>query len=248
MFAVTMVRDEHDVVAHVLRHLLGEGVDHIIVADNRSADSTAQIVADVGRNSPVPPVRDSNRAYFRTEKMTRLARAAFLRGASWVIPFDADEIWTAPGTGLAQFLRSSQDDVIFARIFDHVPTPTDRAPAAEPNPFIRLQHRTVEPTGLAKVAFRASLLARLHMGNHDVDRLGSRGEGLEIRHFPYRTAEQYVSKMRAGSVAIAATDLPPIAGHHWREAARASDGELCARWEAWRRDRELVVDPAAFRG
>ncbi len=172
-----MVRDEHDVVAHVLRHLLGEGVDHIIVADNRSADSTAQIVADVGRNSPVPPVRDSNRAYFRTEKMTRLARAAFLRGASWVIPFDADEIWTAPGTGLAQFLRSSQDDVIFARIFDHVPTPTDRAPAAEPNPFIRLQHRTVEPTGLAKVAFRASLLARLHMGNHDVDRSARAAKG-----------------------------------------------------------------------
>jgi hypothetical protein len=70
---------------------------------------------------------------------------------------------------------------------------------------------------------------RIHMGNHGAD-FGFKPRALTgrlmIRHFPYRSVEQFIAKARIGSLALALTDLPESTGAHWREHGRLSDAGL----------------------
>ena len=48
IIGVCMVRDEADVIGTVCAHLLAEGVDRLIVADNLSSDDTRDILEGFG--------------------------------------------------------------------------------------------------------------------------------------------------------------------------------------------------------
>ncbi len=235
--AVTMVRDEDDIIASTLVHLLSEGVDHIIVADNLSTDDTRTIL-DSCPIARVTVVDDTEPGYYQADKMSRLARMAYDAGASWVLPFDADEVWYWPHSTLAQFFAQCRDDVIEAHGWDHICTDLDGGNIRS------ISMRRPEQQPLPKVAFRAHPLARLHMGNHDVDRPGKRGGGLEYRHFQYRSYEQMRAKLRTGAQAYAASDLHPMYGTHWREGGALSDVELERKWADLCATDGLVHDPA----
>src|SRR5690348_11150571 len=114
-----MVRDEEDVIEGVVRHLLAEGVDHVLVADNLSSDGTRAILDGLAAGHPVTVVDDPDPAYRQAEKMTALARRAGAAGADWVIPFDADELWVASGTTLRAYFDSLDADVAVADQYDH---------------------------------------------------------------------------------------------------------------------------------
>ena len=47
VMAVTMVKDEADIIGRVITHLLEQEVDRVIVADNMSSDDTPQILAEL---------------------------------------------------------------------------------------------------------------------------------------------------------------------------------------------------------
>ncbi len=88
-----------------------------------------------------------------------------------------------------------------------------------------------------KVLARADLVARITQGNHDVvatrwARRGRPGTGrLVIRHFPVRSADQFMAKVRAGGAAYARTDLGPKMGWHWRHwYACDQAGQLAAAY------------------
>jgi hypothetical protein len=124
---------------------------------------------------------------------------------------------------------------------------------------VTIQWRERKPAALPKVAFRYRQGATIHQGNHGVD-LGkdvtTSHAGLEVRHFPYRSAEQFVRKARNGAAAYAATDLPYDVGAHWR-----GYGEILDRygpealqnvyrtwfWHLSPVDAGLIHDPAAYR-
>lgn len=53
VWAVGMMRDEADVAADVIAHLIDEGVNGIIVADNNSTDGTREILAQVAKDAPI---------------------------------------------------------------------------------------------------------------------------------------------------------------------------------------------------
>ncbi len=248
-----MVRDEADIIGTVVRHLLTQGVDRVLVADNLSTDGTHEILAELAETQPVTVLMDRLPAYYQAEKMTLLARAAARAGAGWVIPFDADEVWLAPSGTLAQWLGTCDAAVVQVPMFNHVPTPTDDT--TEPDPVRRLRWRKTQPNALHKVAFRAHRRARLAYGNHGVTRRGRRTGGLEIRHFPYRSEEQFVRKLRQGSDALNATDLTEKMGVAWRGLGARDDERLRATWhtlvqtqklpiEWWVPDCDVVEDPA----
>ena len=66
-----MVRDEADIIAYTLRHLLEEeGVDHLIVADNLSTDDTRSILEGFPR-SQVTILDDLEEGYDQSTKMSR---------------------------------------------------------------------------------------------------------------------------------------------------------------------------------
>lgn len=243
IYAVSMFRDEADVASHVVRHLIAEGVDRLIIADNRSVDDTRMILDDFPE---VTVVDDPEPGYYQDRKMSDLADRAAAEGATWVLPFDADEVWYSPdGRTIAEALDGCEADVIAAPGWDHIATPT--APVV-PCPYASNPHRRQPTQQMPKVAFRARVGARLHMGNHDVEHPGPRQAGvLAYRHFQYRSLEQMARKLRNGREAYEASDIHPMHGTHWREGGLLTDEEMADRWDGLLHTPNLVCDPAPAR-
>lgn len=218
--AVSMVKDEADIIATTVRHMIGQ-VDHVIVADNLSTDGTSDILDSL----PITVIDDPVIAYDQSAKMTRLAGIAHDMGAEWIVPFDADEIWYSPQGRIADVLAELPDDVkvAIAALWDHVPTGQD--PDAD-CPVQSMGWRNTERSQLHKVACRWTFDMQIQMGNHNVRYTATPGwphvcDGyLEIRHFPYRTPQQFVSKARNGAAAYAASDMGEEHGGHWRAYGR----------------------------
>lgn len=244
--AVMMVRDESDIVGHTIDHLLAEGVDHVLVADNLSADATPNILARFPSDA-VTVVADDEPGYYQDRKMTGLARRAHDDlGAEWVLPCDADEVFYRPHGTLAEFFAATSLDVVEATGWDHVATDDDDP--LEVSPLRRITNRRLRPQRLAKVAFRFHPDAWIDFGNHDVfNHPGTRGPGLLYRHFQYRSFEQLCSKLRNGAAAYAATDLHPTYGTHWREADGMTDADLWRKWRRLCEEPGLIDDPAPVR-
>jgi glycosyltransferase involved in cell wall biosynthesis len=253
-----MVRDEADVIGATIEHLINEGVDGIVVADNLSTDGTRSVLDRVAKDSPVPIVIaiDDEPGYYQSAKMTTLARWAHDEGASWIIPFDADELWYSTDEHrLADTLRNLRPDVgvVQATLWNHFATALD---LDDPLPFRSMVYRHEDAGALPKVAFRWHPDAVILQGNHGVIHPGRVvTAGVELRHFPYRSFEQFCRKARNGAQAYAATDLGVDVGAHWRQYGelleRHGEDALREVWERWYwflspTDGHLVHDPAPF--
>lgn len=248
-FAVSMVRNEADIIGPVIRHMLTQ-VDHVIVADNGSTDGTRDILDAL----PITVVDDPEPAYYQADKMTALAHRARAEGAVWVVPFDADEWWYSPFGRIADVCQQFDTDILAADLYDHVATGTDDHD--QPDPTRRIGWRRRKPAALPKVAAAATVDLRIHMGNHGADHGPDRpkprrtGGQLVVRHFPYRSPQQFINKVRAGAAALAATDLAYDVGRHWRDYGRLTDEQLRAVFaehfwadQPWTRP-DLILDPA----
>ena len=214
--AISMAKDEADIIGFTVENMLTQ-VDEVIVANNLSKDNTAEIARDAG----AIVVEDNDPAYYQSKKMTALAGVAAERGAEWIVPFDADEVWISLiGGTISDALNSQPQDVngCNAKYFDFKSSYLDDI--HEINPLKRINYRERIPT-YEKVACRWKkdlIIAQgnhfAHYGNEQVPTVDSI---LEIRHYQYRSVEQYLKKVINGNSAyLAAPDLPYGFGTHWR--------------------------------
>lgn len=237
---ITMVRDEADIIATTVANLFAQGVDHVIAADNLSADDTRAILESFGDRVTV--VDDLEPGYYQDEKMSRLAGRAHELGARWVLPFDADELWHgAHGMTIAQALDGCDADVVMSPGWDHIVT----ADGVTFSPMRRQEAQT-----LCKVAFRSHPDAQLNMGNHDVRGVGPHRVGglLEFRHFQYRSLNQMCRKLRVGRAAYEASDVHELHGTHWREGGLLDDEQMAEKWAGLMSEQGLVFDPPPIFG
>jgi hypothetical protein len=252
---ITMVKNERDVITGVLEHMADE-VDDIIVLDNGSTDGTREILASMESTIPMTIVDDGDPAYYQSIKMSRLAAQAHRRGATWIVPFDADELWYHPSGRLRDVLAAYPDTVTActASLTNHYRTSLDEL---SDDPFRSMVWRARTPGALPKIAFRYQEGAVIHQGNHGVDlpAPGTTDIGIEIRHFMIRSADQFISKVRQGAAAYAATDLPEDQGAHWRAWGKLLDAggpsvlALVFQEHYWYQnpdDHGLVRDPAPY--
>lgn len=242
LIAVTMVRDEADIIGFTLRHLIHEGIDHIIVADNLSTDNTRAIL-DLFPSDRLTVVEDSEPAYNQDRKMSALALRAWQMGADWVLPFDADEWWYSHDLTIAAALDQLDRsvNVVEARGWDHMPIGSTTA-----NPYLNFPYRLPEPQRLPKVAFRAHPDASLHYGNHGVNLPGgtvTADDRLFYRHVQWRSLEQATRKIRQGNAALEVANVHWNYGTHWRKLALLDDVELKEWWDALCDPANLVYDP-----
>lgn len=246
-----LVKDEADIIEPVLDHL-SRNVDAMIVCDNGSTDGTRELLDSWQRLSDQLLVLDDfGVAYYQSRKMTQLARMASERGHAWVVPVDADEVWYAPGSRVADLLAAQGPDVQIMRaaLYNHLPTARD---PVHRNPLRRLGWRQRAPGALPKVAARLHPTLTIEAGNHGAHYDGPHvaTDGLVIRHFSWRSPEQYLRKIRNGCVAYAETNLPEAIGAHWRMLAGHSDEEIMAHYDRWffvpepEADPALIYDPA----
>lgn len=240
--AVTMVKDEEDIIVPVILQLFAQGVDHVWVADNMSSDKTRPLLEDLAVRHPLTIVDDDEPGYYQAQKMTDLAHRAIDDGADWVVPFDADEWFYGEDRPLADILDDIDADVVYATGWDHVPRLGD---PDDDNPIRRMGWRRPYGQTYPKVMFRATPWFFLHQGNHDIEHPGRKAHGpVRYRHFGYRSLPQMIRKVRQGAAAYAASNVHPAHGTHWKDLAALSDDELAVRWENLRIEGEAVYDPA----
>lgn len=242
-----MVKDEIDILPYVLDHLMHEDIDEFFIADNNSTDGTREFLKDLASEyNNFTIIDDPVVGYYQQAKMNNWIKQAVELGADIIVPVDADEIWYAEGTTLGKALKNMVEDVAVAPVIDMVPLRTD-SPLS--NPVLSMTFREKDIEIFPCVAFKYHPLCSIAQGNHDVSHPGPRNYDLiKIRHFQYRSYEQFCRKMRNGKAAYDATDLPYGFGTHWREGGALSDAELLYRWNAYVNQPGLYYDPSPYSG
>jgi hypothetical protein len=243
--AITLVKDEADIIERTITWMAGQ-VDCVIAIDNGSTDGTRELLEDL----PCWVGDDPDPAHWQARKITALAREV---GGGFIVPFDADEIWYATDRDLtvADAIRANPRGWIWtAELITHVPTdhPGD-------HPFDRLAYRQRTASPLSKVAARwaenMTFTEGAHSVHYDGEYPSTLNYKLEIRHFPYRSPSQFISKALNGYRGRMLTTLPDDISPHLRQfgAIHAEGGDEALQDFYWTNlyketsDPELIKDP-----
>lgn len=244
VWAVCMAKNEADVIGHSVRHMLAQGVDGVIVVDNGSTDATRAILDSLAAADPRLHVgTDSEPAFHQGMKTSYLAHLAWRAGADWVVPFDADEFWYAPGAPLARHLARIGADRVWCDSRTVYPLPEHGRLDLDAGRPVQVDR---EPTPWRKIAFRARRWAWVGEGNHDLRDLGPRPPlELHLLHYSCRSIDQYSRKAREGAAALDQAGKDETIATHWRGWASLGDDERAARWSAYLRGDEGQLTDAA---
>lgn len=199
-FAVTRHFNEVDIVEQSLRRMVHQ-VDHIIIGDGGSTDGGREAIdALVNEGLPITAIDDPTKNHEQARVMTELAQRAREMGAEWIVPYDTDEVWLSVDGRVGDTLAGLPEEALIvpARLLNHAPTGLDDQ--AEPDAFKRMGWRGTEMLPLPKVAVRALPSLSIHDGNHGASFEGIRhplsvNGVLEVRHFPYRSPEQFIKRI-----------------------------------------------------
>jgi hypothetical protein len=237
VWGIAMVRDEVDIIGLTVQHLLDQGLDHVLVVDNRSRDATPRILAELSARDPRLHVgRDDEPRYYQAEKMSYLAHIARQRGARWVVPFDADEFWFAKDELLADLLRR-QDTATVVHAAWHSMVPSGDGPIDVETEYVL----DATPTFPGKVAARTHPWLVLGVGNHSAARVGAHAHGIHIAHAVYRSPSQVARKVRQGAAAAVAAGKSGNIAPHWRRASGLDDDAIADIWSDLRTGRPVPL-------
>jgi len=152
LVAVSIVRNEADIIEAFVRHTLA-WVDHHLVFDHDSTDGTREILGALQREGlPLTLFTDDAPGHLQQARSNHLMRLAVsAHGADWVLPLDADEILTGPDrAALEQSLAGAgADRPVSLPLVNYYPTAGDDP--AVINPVQRLRHCQVQPSSTRKI-------------------------------------------------------------------------------------------------
>ncbi|MGH8517678.1 MAG: glycosyltransferase family 2 protein, partial [Panacagrimonas sp.] len=98
--AVSLVKDEADIIGATLLHLLGLGIRRFVIGDNGSTDTTPDIIRRFAADHPEATVvflHDPVPALEQWRKVTAMVHFAHhYFGVDFIYPFDADEFLVPP--------------------------------------------------------------------------------------------------------------------------------------------------------
>lgn len=231
--AVSSVLNEAAILPYTISHLIGEGVQQLLISDGGSTDGTRQLLTGI----PEVVWQPQEGPFDQAEEINKLCRQAreYL-DADWIIPFDADEFWCGKdGQTILQILDSLDEHTssISSEVWGHQTWE------------LRYEH----PHHLPKICFKAHPDNRVNWGNHD----GNGGPGrrefslLQIRELQYRDWDHFQHKIRKAADLYASYNFPVEYGAHLRKLVDMTDTK---RWEAWQAilDEPVVNDPIPYRG
>lgn len=225
-----MVKDEMDIIPYTIKHMQSQ-VDMLIVLDDCSTDGTFEFLLDQLDMEVISSEHFGRDGYYQSEKMTDLANhARETFNATWVVPFDADELWTSPWGTIKEVCEANEDTygILTAALYDHMVTGFSSANLQNPTKY--MEYRRVNPLPLPKIACRAEVSLIIDQGNHNarycVPARRTDEAPLVVHHYPYRSVEQFIRKARNGAAAYAKTDLPEDVGAHWRGWGKLADEQL----------------------
>lgn len=251
---IGMVRNEADIVATTIAYHLALGCDEILLVDNGSDDGTTEILHRLSQADPRVRWTRDNGPYLQAEIMTGLSRDAWVRGADWVLPFDADEFWWCRTGSLRGLLEGCRAGVLRAGVVNFVQVRGQRR--FTPGALGRMTLRA-EPVGTIldaaqrvsageiawvqaryppKVLARPSSDMTLEPGNHEAKRAGALADGIDsdavaVLHAPLRCRFALRGKAETGR-RMAEVYPAPLGWHARRWDALARAGAFDDEWRA----------------
>ena len=203
-----LVRDEEDVLRSNIEFHRAQGVDFFIVTDNKSEDSTPEIIREYESQGLARYIYEGDDNYDQTAWVSRMARmAAEEYSADWVINNDADEYWWPRHGNLKDCFMGipAECNIAVAQRHDFVPIVDEQAAFFHDMVFRkRVSLNTVGKPLPPKVAHRGDSAVVVVQGNHWVE-LSVPEKTIEdlidIFHFPIRRYEQFTNKIVKGGQA-----------------------------------------------
>jgi hypothetical protein len=218
-FGITRSLNENDLIEWSVRRMLAQ-VDHVIIGDN-STDGGWEILEKlVGEGLPVTLLEDRKLNWQQNEVMTAYAFMAREMGADWVCPFDIDEAWLPCfGRRISDALDTVPDGVLMVVAANLTHSATTEDDMSDPDPMHRMKWRSPERLPLGKVACRVVDGLEIGHGNHSATYEGVRHiptvhDVIEVRHFPYRTADQFLKRVEGAWPMLRDSGLPRSHGAH----------------------------------
>jgi Glycosyl transferase family 2 len=230
LWAVSMVRNEADVVEAFVRHNLAF-LDGIAVLDHASIDGTFEVLSRLrAEGLPLALLRSAEPGFFQGSQVSALARECFARtGADFVFALDADEFLRAAS-------RAAIEQALAAlpRGSHALHAWRTYVPSAFDLPFgphcvqyrLRREIKTRRKVIIGR-SFAEQPQAMVSEGNHWIaDPASGRTAALEpipaeaitLAHCPVRGRRQLEAKVRLGYAALlAAGGTQATAGFHWRD-------------------------------
>lgn len=95
---ITMVRNEIDVIEFCIEHHLSQGLDYIFICDNGSADGTLEYLRNKSKNDSRVILHEDSGQFHQQMIINHLSNMAYQNDCTWVVPFDADELWFSDNT------------------------------------------------------------------------------------------------------------------------------------------------------
>jgi hypothetical protein len=253
LFGLYLVRNEADIIRTNILHHLALGVDRVLVIDNGSTDDTGPILDELAKGGRVQWSRVDG-SFRQAALATELTHEAFLQGADWVIPIDADEFWWSPRGDLKAVLAGSSAGALQVRVVNFIQRReqsratadallhmTRRAPVGI-GPIRRVQE-LVEARQIAFVEIeyqgkwisRASLALEIGQGDHAID--GVRGplettNEIVCLHAPLRARSVLESKADARRPLEEVEEYLGPAWHIKRWRTLAQEDALDQEWIA----------------
>jgi hypothetical protein len=247
-----LVRNEEDIIEDNLVYHLNQGVDFVIVTDNRSRDRTRDLVRPFERWGVARLLRERRDNYMQPKWVSRMANLAHdEHRADWVVHNDADEFWWPEHGDLRAAFAGvpAPYGVVAAPRVNFRPTP-DPIGSFHTRMTVR-DARSTNSLGdplPPKVAHRGVADAQVGDGNHELlaPALEVAPESpVTIFHFPLRSVEQLRHKVTVGGRALERNRrLPADYSIHWREMYRDRDrGAIEAHYEG-----QVLDDPQVEAG
>jgi predicted O-methyltransferase YrrM len=255
IFGVMMVRNEADIIGTNLAHHLASGIDQVLVVDNGSTDGTMDILDAFAATGRVH-VESRPGPFLQAATATELAREAFLRGAEWVLPTDADEFWHVPGGRLDEVLTEATGvGALEAEVVNFVQHRLEHD--LTPGVLLTMTRRVAEPVGTSgeadilveanrigfveiryppKCVSRGSIALKVAQGNHSVTGTGGPTRptaALLCLHAPLRSRASLArQKVEPGRPLDEIEDYLRQTWQLRRWRRLATDGLLEAEWAA----------------
>ena len=230
---ISTIRNESDILETFVRYHL-QLVDHMIIINHRSMDSSAKILNGLQQEGLSLEVEDESALdHQQGSVLTRYMRRAVRKyNADWVVPLDADEFLTVSGEGLVRKVMEKFpiDKVVKLQWRTYIPTASDNC--QEPNILKRIQHyRRNENHTLDKIMIPRSLALKnsglISPGNHGFVKKFSLKQKdfpyeytdqLVLAHYPARSAQQIMTKAVVGWLAcLSKPNKEPTEAFHLKQ-------------------------------
>jgi len=211
IIAISMVKNEEDIIETFCRYTLGY-CDKLLVLEDNSDDQTLEILRSLEQEGLpiVVKTKDFSNGFYQYEKTNDLAIEAFYtHGADLVVPLDADEfITTDTNDSVRTILEGLNEDIVYSFLW-RTYVLTEKAIYTDGNIFIRFDRFRPPEFEKNKIVISRKLFEdgyRMRRGHHTLKRTKKSSPqhenvfltNLFSAHFPIRNIAQAYNKFIIG--------------------------------------------------